>query len=306
MLESIAVNTLLRKFWQWEGPTWLVAAAIYASWFLMVWFHASIPWWLMIPLGGYILAWHFSLQHEAIHGWLGIPAWLRFAIVWPPIGAWFPFELYKRSHTTHHRNTYLTYPGEDTETYYQKSADWERFSPFWRAVLMAHQTLAGRLLLGPLLRVRKQVIVEYRKLAAGNYADVPIWIRHFIAVGIMFWFITQVAGMRWYEYVVLVAYPGLSLSLLRAFIEHKAGERPGHRVAIVESNAFWSVLFLYNNMHSVHHVFPTMPWYRIPGYYRVHKQEVLRHNDGFWFRGYTQIAARWMFTPVFHPAHPKR
>ena len=73
MLESIAVNTLLSKYWQWEGPTWLVAAAIYAGWFLMVWFHASIPWWLMIPLGGYILAWHFSLQHEAIHGWLGIP-----------------------------------------------------------------------------------------------------------------------------------------------------------------------------------------------------------------------------------------
>ena len=33
---------------------------------------------------------------------------------------------------------------------------------------------------------------------------------------------------------------------------------------------------------------------------------VLKHNNGFWFRGYTQIAARWMFTPVFHPAHPKR
>ena len=32
-------------------------------------FHAVIPWWLMIPLGGYLLAWHFSLQHEAIHGW---------------------------------------------------------------------------------------------------------------------------------------------------------------------------------------------------------------------------------------------
>ena len=41
------MNLLPRKFWQWEGSTWLVATAIYASWFLMVWFHASIPWWLM-------------------------------------------------------------------------------------------------------------------------------------------------------------------------------------------------------------------------------------------------------------------
>ena len=49
------MNLIARKFWQWEGPTWLVAAAIYLSWFLLVWFHASIPWWAMIPLGGYIL-----------------------------------------------------------------------------------------------------------------------------------------------------------------------------------------------------------------------------------------------------------
>ena len=40
----------------------------------------------MMLLGGYVLALHFSLQHEAIHGWRAIPGWLRTAVVWPPIG----------------------------------------------------------------------------------------------------------------------------------------------------------------------------------------------------------------------------
>jgi hypothetical protein len=39
--------------------------------------------------------WHFSLQHEAIHSMRGIPKRLRRALVWPPIGIWFPFELYR-------------------------------------------------------------------------------------------------------------------------------------------------------------------------------------------------------------------
>ena len=72
---------------RWELPTWGVAIAIYASWFALVWFHAAIPWPVEMLLGAYVLAWHFSLQHEAIHGWLGIPAWRRVGRVWPPIGA---------------------------------------------------------------------------------------------------------------------------------------------------------------------------------------------------------------------------
>jgi fatty acid desaturase len=54
-----------------------------------------------VPIGAYLIAWHFSLQHEAIHSFRGIPGWLRFAIVFPPLGLWFPFSLYRRSHSIH-------------------------------------------------------------------------------------------------------------------------------------------------------------------------------------------------------------
>ena len=95
-------------FWRTEGPTWILAVALYAAWAALVWFHASIPWWLMLPAAAYVAGLHFSLQHEAIHGWRSCPDWLRTLMVWPPIGLWLPYAIYRRSHTRHHRNGDLT------------------------------------------------------------------------------------------------------------------------------------------------------------------------------------------------------
>jgi fatty acid desaturase len=140
------------RFARHDGPTLLVAAAIYASWMLLLAFHKFLPWWIMAPVAGYVVQWHFSLQHEAIHSMRGLPKWLRLAIVWPPIGGWFPFELYRRSHSQHHRNTHPTYPGEDTESFYHEDEDWEEYGELWRWVLIVNQTFLGRLFVGPLLR----------------------------------------------------------------------------------------------------------------------------------------------------------
>ena len=35
-----------------------------------------------------------------------------------------------------------------------------------------------------------------------------------------------------------------------------------HRTAIVEGSWFFGPLFLFNNLHSLHHAEPLMPWYR--------------------------------------------
>lgn len=65
-----------------DGPTWIVAIVLVSSWAALMWFHARVPWWLMMPLGGYLVAWQFSLEREAIHAFRGVPAWLRFAVVY--------------------------------------------------------------------------------------------------------------------------------------------------------------------------------------------------------------------------------
>jgi hypothetical protein len=76
--------------------------------------------------------------------WRGVPAWLRFAVVFPPLGLWFPYPLYRKSHSTHHRDAHLTVPGVDTESYYVLRADWDRMGPVKRALLTFNQTMAGR------------------------------------------------------------------------------------------------------------------------------------------------------------------
>jgi fatty acid desaturase len=293
-----------KAFRQVDGPTWIVALVIYAAWGALIWYNAVLPWWVMMPVGAYLLAWHFSLQHEAIHSFRGVPAWLRFALVFPPIGLWFPFPLYRKSHTTHHRDIHLTVPGVDTESYYVLQADWQRMGPFMRAVFTFNQTLVGRLLIGPALRLWILISKESKRVAQGDYSHLPHWAVHAIAVALLFWFISGVCHFPWWQYCLLIAYPGMSLSLLRAFYEHRAAEDSQQRTAAVESNVLFGLLYLYNNLHVVHHLKPTMPWYEIPRYYRENRESLLELNGQYVYRGYAVFVRRYLFTPVFSPVHP--
>jgi fatty acid desaturase len=282
----------------------IVALVIYAAWGALIWYNAVLPRWFMMPVGAYLLAWHFSLQHEAIHSFRGVPAWLRFALVFPPIGLWFPFPLYRKSHTTHHRDIHLTVPGVDTESYYVLRADWQRMGPFMRAVLTFNQTLVGRLLIGPALRLWILVSKESKRVAQGDYSHLPHWAAHALAVALLFWFISGVCHFPWWQYCLVIAYPGMSLSLLRAFYEHRAAEDSQQRTAAVESNVVFGLLYLYNNLHVVHHLKPTMPWYDIPRYYRENRESLLELNGQYAYRGYAVFVRRYLLTPVFSPVHP--
>jgi len=295
---------LALKFRQIDGPTWLVAAVLYTAWFLLVWYHALLPWYVIMPVGAYLTAWHFSLQHEAIHSFRGVPKWLRFAVVFPPLGLWFPFPLYRKSHRTHHRDEDLAVPGIDTESYYVRREDWERMGPIQRGLLLFNQTLLGRLTLGPLLRLRILVTREFQRVRRGDRSHLPHWAIHVVAVGLLFWFISGVCGFVWWQYVLLVAYPGMSLGLLRAFYEHRAATESAERTASCESNFVFGMLFLYNNLHVVHHRNPAMPWYDIPRHYRENRDELLQGNGQFVFSGYWVLARKYLLWPVFNPVHP--
>ena len=304
---AISEDAQARSWWRrWEAPTWIVAAAIYASWAALLLLHRFIPWPLLVLGGAYVLAWHFSLQHEAIHSWRSVPLWLRTAVVWLPIGGWLPFEIYRRSHSQHHRDDDLTLPGVDTESVYHLQEHWRSYSPAWRAVLMFNQTLLGRLLIGPILRLRKLVLVEGRLLRARDFRNVPIWARFTVGLAVVLWLVQGVAGLAIWKYYLLFVYPGMSLGLLRAFIEHRWGEAPGERIASVESNWVFGLLFLWNNLHIAHHLDPQMSWFEIPRHYRRHRAELMARNGDYVFPGYADVARRWFFRPVFTPVHPIR
>lgn len=291
---------------RYELPTWLVVVAIYGLWLGCVWYHDGIPGWLLLAVGSYAIAWHFSLQHEAVHSFRSVPGWLRTLVVYPPVGLWLPWPLYLKFHSLHHRNTYLTDPERDTESMYLKREVWGQLGPLARAVLILNQTLAGRLLIGPLLRMYRLAKKESGRLLAGDFQHVGAWSVHAVLVTGILWFVVQVAGMPAWKYLLFMAYPGFSLGQLRAFTEHRFAARVGGRTAIVESNWVFSLLFLNNNLHAVHHNQPAMAWFEIQRVYRKDRDQYLRHNENFVFRGYWEIALRWLVKPVFIPVHPVR
>lgn len=287
-----------------EGPTLLVAAAIYAGWLLLLASHQHLPWWITAPLAGYVVQWHSSLQHEAIHGMRGMPKWLRRALVWPPIGVLCPFELYRRSHSQHHRNRHVTCPGEDPESYYIKERDWKEHGGLRRLLLTVNQTFLGRLLIGPFLQAQRLFIEEVGKIIVGDTANAGIWLRHCIGLVPMLLLVTRVFEMSVLSYVVEFVYSGCVFGMMRSFTEHRWGERPSERTAVVESNWVFGLLFLWNNLHAVHHLYPTLSWWKLPRVWRRHRERIQARNGGFVFRGYGEIAWRWLVTPNFLPIHP--
>ena len=108
------------------GPTWIVAGVIYLAWGLVTWNYAALPWWLVLPVGAFLLAWHGSLRHEAIHGQLAPWRWLNDAVALPPLELWLPFPLYRAAHRAHHDFEILTEPWRDPESFYVDQATWRR------------------------------------------------------------------------------------------------------------------------------------------------------------------------------------
>jgi fatty acid desaturase len=160
-------------------------------------------------------------------------------------------------------------------------------------------------LVGPLLRLEKLVVREIARLCAGDASHVLHWAVHIVLVAALFFYISGVAGMPWWQYVLFIAWPAFGLGWVRSFIEHRYGTRPGERTAITQSGWFWSLLFLNNNLHTVHHLFPKMQWWRIPGYWRTNRAKILEHNGNYFFAGYGEIARKWLLKPVFKPPHPR-
>ena len=66
-----------------DWPTVHVGIATYVAYGLLTWHFHSLPWWSLPILGGYIVALHGSLQHEAVHGMPFRRRWMNAAFVFP-------------------------------------------------------------------------------------------------------------------------------------------------------------------------------------------------------------------------------
>ncbi len=288
-----------------EAPTWLLAAAIYAGWACLTWFYDSVPWWLALPLGAWLVAWQSSFQHEAVHGHPSRHRRLNAALAWPPLGLWMPYAIYRDSHLAHHRSPALTDPRADPESFYVPREVWAALRRPVRAILIANNTLAGRMIFGPWLTVGRFWAGEMRRLLAGDVRHARAWLLHLALCAPVLVWVTVACGIPVLEYVLVFVWPGLSLTLLRSFTEHRPAGSQDTRSAIVESGPLMRLLFLNNNLHALHHARPDLPWYALPAEYRRRRGDILRTNGGYLFAGgYLEIARRFALAPKDLPVHP--
>jgi fatty acid desaturase len=284
--------------------TWLVVAGVYGGFGLLTWHYHDLPWWVIAPLGGYIVCLHGSLQHEAVHGRPTGIRWLEALIVFPSLWLYLPFAHYKDSHLRHHQDQDLTDPLLDPESNYLTPEQWAAMGPARRAFHRTLRTLAGRLILGPVRSVLLTWAGDFPRLIAGDARMLRLWLPHVPAVAVVLWWVIVVCDVPLWGYVLYFVYPGISLTLLRSFAEHRPMAEVDQRTAIVEAGLITRILFLANNYHALHHRDPWRPWYELGAVYGREREALLAANGGCVYRGYREIARRWLFAVRDGPVHP--
>lgn len=195
------------------------------------------------------------------------------------------------------RITILTDPVADPESKYAAAADWPRFGRLRRAALAVNTTLLGRLTIGPALVIGDFLHRERRAVIAGAPGRRRIWLLHALALApVLAWL--WISAVPLWAYGVLFVYPGLSLTLLRSYAEHIAAANPAARTVTVEAGPFFSLLFLNNNLHTLHHARPELPWYALPRLARRIPPPALR------YAGYGALARRFLVRPIHAAIHP--
>ncbi len=286
-----------------EGPFFAVLLSCYLVWLLALWFHQALgPFW--VPLAIYTATLHSSLQHETVHGHPSSNQFFNECMVLLPLGLLFPYRRYRSMHLTHHIDSRLTDPVEDPESWYLSAVRQAALSPFSERLLRLNNTLAGRLVIGPWIVLFGLLVSEGRLLLAGNREGLSAWAWH-LATGALVLLIVVTAGIPVWFYLLLVAWPAMSLLLLRSFIEHRASAAVSARTAVIEAGPIMSLLYLNNNLHAVHHRHPALAFWKLPRQWRQQRQEVLVENQHYHYpAGYWQVVCRWLFRqrePLRHP-----
>jgi len=255
------------------------------------------------------LAFHSSLLHEIIHNHPFRSTPLNdFCGKWP-MDLWLPYLDYKKTHLKHHVNRHLTDPKRDPESRYWNPTSYRQQSALLRAWLRLEQPLLGRLLLRSWTIVFDHWWGYFKRITAGDTKALKMVIEHALYAVPLLWFIHSVAEIPLGVYFCCAIVPANALILLRSFAEHRANEPVAERTAIVEHAHLLGPLYLYNNLHALHHAEPTLPWYQYRARFQQRREALLNDNGGLWYKNYGEIIRRYAFKAhdqLLDPLHAHR
>ncbi len=290
-----------------EVQTIVLILLCYGLWAVLLFAPLPVPEWLtgliLIPL----FTLHSSLQHECIHGHPFLKSRFNDLLAYPPLGLFLPYGRYKEMHLAHHQRASISDPVQDPESWYLTQAKWDRLNPLLRALLRFNNTLIGRMVLGPIIGIGSMIINDSKSVQAGSRYILRHWLIHGILVGFALVFIGAFGSVSVLTYCVC-AYVGMSILMIRTYLEHQAHETLRGRTVIIEDKGPLRLLFLNNNLHAVHHAYPTVAWYRLPVLFRQNRERFLQMNTEYYYRSYWDIIRQYIFSakePVIYPLPPK-
>lgn len=288
------------------GMEWPTVLLIVACSVCIVWVSAAggrLPVLVDIAVLAIALAFHSSLQHEVIHGHPSRSRHLNEALVFIPFGLFIPYVRFRDLHLQHHIDDRLTDPYDDPESNYLDPADWQRLSRARKGIHEFNNTLAGRMMIGPVVGLVAFLGKDVRAILLGDSTVLKAYLLHVLALAPWLWWLNEYASISVWAYS-LAAYIALSLLKVRTFLEHRAHGDVQARTAIVEDSGFFAWLFLNNNLHLVHHRHPRAPWFRLPALYRARRDRYRDCNKGYVYASYSAVFAAHLFRrkdPVPHP-----
>lgn len=288
-----------------EWPTLALLVLTYAA------FAAGTLLWpvsglLSVVVTAVAIAQYSSLQHEVLHGHPFRSQMLSEATVFAGLTLFVPYLRFKDAHLQHHYDPNLTDPYDDPEANYMDPQVWQRTPRWAQRLLRVNNTLLGRILLGPAISIWSFSGPDLAQIRAGNRRIIQSWVLHGLGVALVLgwlWGFTDMPVWAW----VIAAYLGYGLLKIRTFLEHRAHEAFRARTVIIEDKGPLSLLFLNNNLHAVHHMHPSAPWYRLPGLYAERSAHYRRRNEDYVYSSYGEIFRRYLFKakdPVPHPVWP--
>lgn len=289
-----------RGFGPVEWPTLALIVGTYGLW----WGALHLPLGLGILAVAVLAALHGSITHEVVHGHPTRWPLFNALLVFPVLPLFVPYLRFLDTHMAHHRDSRLTDPYEDPESNYLDPAVW-RALPNWQQRLMRfNNTLAGRMLIGPVMGQARFMAADLRDIRDGNRRVLAGWLLHLPSLALVAWLVS-LTPMPFWAYLI-AAYGANALLRIRTFLEHQSHEKARGRTVIVEDKGLLAFLFLNNNLHVVHHMHPKVPWYGLPAQFRSNRDRYLKHNEGYRFASYGEVFRRYWRRakdPVPHPLY---
>jgi fatty acid desaturase len=246
----------------------------------LVKYWVALGWPAMFVYGVFLTVPAYSMSHETAHGTAFRTRWLNEVVLWVTSLIYVEEPLHRRyTHTNHH--TYTWHVGKDSQMPFDTPMTLGGWVQEITGLALArfHAQVLFQLAFGQVTEMQKQVIPAQEMPKLVRNARIFLAIYSAIPVLVLFGFMAPI----WF--FVLPRILGAPVMLLFTLIQHV--EMQENSPSIIKSTRSfrtnWLGRFLYMDMnnHVEHHLYPQVPFYRLPDLNTAVSEQLPDPDPGF-------------------------